>query len=93
VGVKDSERVVFGNIDEHHLKVVEDWVIVDRLDPIIGDVVENFFDVAFRFGVANIIQFWEKGMATASSKLESISGEERHLGGAENGLEVCWTEE
>jgi hypothetical protein len=24
VGVKDSERVVFGNIDEHHLKVVED---------------------------------------------------------------------
>jgi hypothetical protein len=50
VGVKNSELVIFGDIDKCHFRVVEDCVIVDDLDPIKGDLVENFLDVVFRFG-------------------------------------------
>jgi hypothetical protein len=69
---------------------VEDSIIVDGLDLIIGDIHKNLFDVAIRCGVADIIQFQKEGMATASGKLEGVGSEERHLGGAESSLEVDW---
>jgi hypothetical protein len=72
VGVKNSELVVFGDIDKCHFRVVEDRVIVDGLDPIKVDVVENFLDVVFHCGVADILQFGEKNMAVASLKASAV---------------------
>jgi hypothetical protein len=79
IGVEDSELVFRGDIDKSHLGVVEDSIIVDRLDPIVRDIHKNLLDVAVRCGVGNIVQFREKGMAPSSGKLESVGGEERHL--------------
>jgi hypothetical protein len=76
--------------DKCHFRVVEDRVIVDGLDPIKGDVVENFLDVVFRCRVANVVQFVEKDVATTGGKLEGIGGKKWHLDGAWTAAEKGW---
>jgi hypothetical protein len=92
VGVKDSELVVCGDVDKSYLRVVEDGVIIDGLDPVESNIVEDLFDVVFRCGVADIVELQKEDMATARGKLESIGSEERHLDGAKGGV-VYWNGE
>jgi hypothetical protein len=58
----------------------------------VGDVVEDLFDVAFRCWVADIVEFRKEDVAMACGELESVGGEERHLDWDERGLEVVGIE-
>ncbi|KAG7370072.1 hypothetical protein IV203_027818 [Nitzschia inconspicua] len=92
--MKHSNLVLFHKVNKGDFRVVENDIVSDGTRALGGEALEELFDVAFRRRKLDVVQIRMEEVSKGSGELESVSGEEGHLGegGSKSGIKrkVLW---